>query len=252
MNISINTENCDINNHFLVSEIADSQISIQVEMEKIASVQSKKHVRDKITELIQNELNKFNWLITGHVLIDFTWYLNAVEKQETDKIGDIDNITKPIIDSLIGSKGILIDDSQIAGLYSTWLSRNELISDNILKIDLRFNNDDTLSKNNLRFIQYDGAICVPINIDLDCIKSLFIAKFIIHAKTKTRKVARRIRKLGDNADRSLLCSSHDFHRTRISNFDSRNILSLKELNNMCLLKGLSYFKLIKKYRDFRK
>ena len=46
-----------------------------------------------------------------------------MEKQETDKIGDIDNTSKPIQDALIGPSGILIDDAQIAGLYVVKTSR---------------------------------------------------------------------------------------------------------------------------------
>ena len=103
-----------------------------------------------------------------------------MEKQETDKIGDIDNISKPIQDALIGPSGILIDDAQIAGLYTSWISRNGIIVDNILRIDIRFNNDNTLLKKNLKFIQYNNAICMPFNIDLNDIISLFAAKVIIH------------------------------------------------------------------------
>lgn len=146
MNIKIETENCNYDNHYLIEESADSRIIIHIEMQKIASLQSKKIVRDKIVQLIQNELLKFKWIILGKVIVDFGWYLNAVERQETDKIGDIDNISKPIQDALAGEKGILIDDSQISGLYSFWMSRNEMIVDNILRIEIKFNNDETLKK----------------------------------------------------------------------------------------------------------
>jgi len=136
MKIKIETENCDFDNHFLTEESADSKVILNIEMNRIASLQSRKEIRNEITKLIKNELSKFKWIISGSVLVEFAWYLNAIERQETDRIGDIDNISKPIQDSLTGSNGILIDDAQIRGLYSFWMSRNELISDNLLKIEI--------------------------------------------------------------------------------------------------------------------
>ncbi|MDZ4058895.1 MAG: RusA family crossover junction endodeoxyribonuclease, partial [Bacteroidales bacterium] len=132
MKIKIETENCDFDNHYLIEKSTDGKVILNIEMTKIASLQSRKEIRDQITSLIKNELSKFKWIISGSVVVEFAWYLNAIERQETDKIGDIDNISKPIQDSLTGSNGILIDDAQIRGLYSFWMSRNELISDNIL------------------------------------------------------------------------------------------------------------------------
>lgn len=75
MNIKIETENCNYDSHYLIEELADSKIIIHVEMEKIASLQSKKQVRDQITQLIQNELLKFKWIISGSVVVKFGWYL---------------------------------------------------------------------------------------------------------------------------------------------------------------------------------
>ncbi|MUG92752.1 RusA family crossover junction endodeoxyribonuclease [Scytonema sp. UIC 10036] len=130
MKISTQTENCSYDTQYLIEESADSVIYINLAFEKIVSVQSKKAYKEQICNLIQKELSKFKWIISGSVNIDFTWYLHAVERQETDKVGDIDNITKPILDSLIGPSGVIIDDAQIKALYTYWLSRNELIEDN--------------------------------------------------------------------------------------------------------------------------
>ena len=170
--------------------------------------------------------------------------MNAVEKQETDKIGDIDNISKPIQDALIGPNGIIIDDAQIGGLYTSWLSRNEMIVDNILRIDIRFNNDNVLIKKNLKFIQYNAAICMPINIDASDVKSLFAAKLIIHARNKIRNSALIMKKMGANGDRYLICSDWDYHKSRLNAFDKKDILTLQELNKLCLKRGLSFKKII--------
>ena len=244
MNIKIETENCSYDSNYLIEESANSRIIIHVEMEKIASLQSKKQVRDQITQLIQNELIKFKWIISGSVVVEFGWYLNAVERQETDKLGDIDNISKPIQDSLIGEKGILIDDSQIGGLYSFWMCRNDIISDNILRIDIKFNNDETLKKENLMFIQYDNAICMPLNIDNTDVNNLLGCKMFLHAKRKMRRQSDKVKKKGHNLDTYLKLTSWDFHRTRLGAFDKSKILSFAEFNDLCMNQGLTLKKLI--------
>ncbi len=168
-----------------------------------------------------------------------------MEKQETDKIGDIDNISKPIQDALIGPSGILIDDAQIAGLYTSWISRNGIIVDNILRIDIRFNNDNTLLKKNLKFIQYNNAICMPFNIDLNDIISLFAAKVIIHSRNKTRNHALKIKeRLGSNVDRYLVCSEWDYHKSRLNAFDRKDIMNIEDFNELCFKNGLDFTKII--------
>jgi len=245
MKIKAETINCDFENHFLINEMADSKILLTLEMAKIASVQSKKRVKDEVINLIKSELKKFKWIITGSVLVDFVWYLNAIERQETDKIGDIDNISKPIQDALIGPNGVLVDDAQIGGLYSYWMSRNELVSDNILKIEIKFNNDYVLLKKNLKFIQYDKAICMPLNIDYYSIKSLFTTKLLIHSKRKIRKLAKISKDSGVNVDGTLIRSEWDFHKSRLNGFDRNDILTIDEFNKICLERSLTFSELMK-------
>lgn len=244
MNIKIETINCNYNNNYLIEASTDSKIIINIEMEKIASLQSKKLVREQIKQLIQNELLKFKWIICGSVLVDFIWYLSAVERQETDKIGDIDNISKPIQDALIGEQGILIDDSQIGEFYSFWISKNEMIADNILRIEINFNNDETLKRDNLKFIQYDNAICMPLNIETSNMNNLFNNKIILHVKKKRRTLSKRLKQKGRNFDYYLKLSTYDFHRTRLGNFNKSKILSLDEFNELCMNQGLTFKKLI--------
>lgn len=42
MKIKVETENCDINNNYLIEVSADSTIILKIELERIATVQSKK------------------------------------------------------------------------------------------------------------------------------------------------------------------------------------------------------------------
>jgi Holliday junction resolvase RusA-like endonuclease len=103
--ISLRTKNCDLQQWYVIEELADSEIVLEMEFDQIVSVQSRNEKKTEICEAIQNELSKFEWIVAGSVNVELLWYLHGIERQETDKVGDIDNITKPILDALTGSKG---------------------------------------------------------------------------------------------------------------------------------------------------
>lgn len=234
MKIRIETVNCNFANYYEIEEHSDGEIKITLEFDKIVSRQSKKESIDKLSALIKSELSNFKWIIVGSILVDLTWYLNAVERQETDKVGDIDNITKPIIDSLSGENGVFVDDSQIGGLYSFWMTRNDLIKDNILVIQIKFNNDYILFKENLKFIQYSNATCMPINIDLNNKKDLLVAKIVLSTRNKSRKVAALLKSKGTSSGNILMLSEYEFHRTRLSGFNQKSILTIQQVNKSIL------------------
>lgn len=188
---------------------------------------------------MQEELSKFDWIIAGSVNVELLWYINAVQRQETDKIGDIDNISKPIQDGLVGPNALLIDDSQIGSLYTYWMSRSDVGAHDIVKLSISFNNDTVLEKKNLKFIQYHNAICIPVNIDESNLTDFLIAKMLISSRKLQRRAARKIQSLGANADRYLVCSTYDFHRTRLNTFPTSSILSIDQLNTKAINAGLT-------------
>jgi Holliday junction resolvase RusA-like endonuclease len=243
MKTLIRTQNCDQNNCYLFAESANSEIEIDVKCEKIVSVQSRNAEKVKICSAIQDKLSKFKWIVAGSVNIEICWYLSSTERQETDKVGDLDNITKPIIDSLTGIKGILFDDSQIASLQTLWLSRNEEIPGNSLHIHIYINNDTCMSKENLYFIQYAGPVCLPINVDFNDAKSILGALAVVKGRRAQRTTANRIKNLGENVDYMLVVSTWDIHRTRLGGFDKAQILSYKEFKRMSLEKGFTWRRL---------
>lgn len=252
MKIVISTDNCSFDKHYLIEESASAEITIELEFERIVSMQSKAQRQRDLISLIHDELKKFQWVISDSVTIEITWYLNVVERQETDKVGDLDNITKPLLDSLTGENGVLIDDAQIGSIHTYWLSRNELKADNFVRIKMSFNNDYCFNKSGLIFIQYEGALCTPINVDFNSHKSIFGALSVIKARKLHRFSAGKIKQLGANADRFLVVSSYDIHRTRLNGFDSSKIYSLDKFKEKCKEEGFTYKALLNLRKSVRK
>ena len=147
--IKLNFENCNYNQCNLLDIAANSSLTIELKFENIISLQSRNSTKEHFINLIKNELSKFKWIITGRVSVELVYYINAIERQETDKIADLDNIAKPLLDSITGENGILIDDSQIGLLTSEWIPREENINENIMLIKIDFINDFTVRKEGL-------------------------------------------------------------------------------------------------------
>lgn len=243
--ISAKTSNCDKDNQYLIEEMATAAICLELQFDEIVSAQSRTERKRELAQAIQAELSQFKWLIAGSVQIEFAWYLHGIERQETDKVGDIDNITKPILDSLTGPDGILIDDSQIGSIHTFWMSRNEQISYSILRLDVQFSNDDCLDKNSLVFIQYWHAMCIALNVDFGDHKSIFGALITVRLRKWQRDLARWFRKSGTNADQFLIQSTWEFHRTRVGGFPKERVLSLAQFNQRALTAGLTWVGLCK-------
>lgn len=104
-------ENCSYENSFLIEEYADSKIELRIEIDELVSLQSKVSKKKALAQLIKDEVKKIKWLITGPLAIEFHWYLSHHERHETDRSADLDNLNKPVLDSLTGEEGIMVDDS---------------------------------------------------------------------------------------------------------------------------------------------
>ncbi|MDI9342664.1 MAG: RusA family crossover junction endodeoxyribonuclease [Sediminibacterium sp.] len=239
MKISITNRNCDFDKHYLIEESADSSIEIEIEFERIVTVQSKKSIQDSVTRNILTQLKNYKWLIIGKSQIEMHWFIDSVEKQETDKIGDLDNITKPILDALIGKNGILIDDSQINSIHTTWTTKNALRKDNVVRLIIYFNNDYTVMKENLYFLQTSKVVYSPLNFDINNKEELKGIKLFIEAFKMKRVFSEKFKsQSGVNVKQYLVRSEYEFHRTRLNGFDKSQIIIDTEFDELCTKNGI--------------
>lgn len=144
--VTIKNDNCDQQRMFIHDATATAEIQLEIELDRIVSVQSQRAVREELLAEIRQHLREYQWVCTGSVNVELLWYLNGTLRQETDAIGDIDNITKPVIDALTGKDGILVDDSQIGSLHTYWSSRNLESPKDVLHLRIQFSNDESLRK----------------------------------------------------------------------------------------------------------
>ncbi|AAM38783.1 RusA family crossover junction endodeoxyribonuclease [Xanthomonas citri pv. citri] len=249
--VELVTENCDSSSIYKLEELASAEIKIRLEFDRIVSVQSQKSARDELCSNIRRSLQDFNWICAGQVNLELLWYLHATQRQETDKIGDIDNITKPIIDALTGEKGLLIDDSQIGSMHSFWNSRNHQTEKDVLILRIKFNNDECLKKESLTFIQYSSAVCLPMNVDFRSMRDILGALAVIMFRRGQRRLAAEFRRQGNDFDRALVNSTWEFHRTRLGGMDPARIYRLREFLVKCYEHGLTWRLLLSQSKSLR-
>jgi Holliday junction resolvase RusA-like endonuclease len=237
MTINSICENCDYENQFLINESANSKIELRLELTHLVSLQSRKLKRDELVKSISQELSKFKWQISGAVSIQFYWYLSHYDRHESDKSADLNNLTKPILDALVGEDSLLIDDSQVKELYIEWISKNEDLETSLLRIWIEFNNDFSLKKETLFFVQYYNAMCAAFDTSPADQKNMLGIAVVLWMKRKARRLHSQVPAFNLF---SLTYSVFDFHRTRLQKFKKSKILSLDEFKQFCKANGVGF------------
>jgi hypothetical protein len=178
-------------------------------------------VRDEYLNSIREQFKDIKYLLTGDLVLDVTWLLPAKQRYETDAKSDIDNCLKPIIDAFTGPDGFFIDDCQIRGLYMCW--RHIESGDERLIFDFSFQADQYSLKKDLAFVQLDGALCTPVNLNWPTAAIIMWAE-MLDLNQKSKAI---LEKLGVSYPvvAGFLGGNQPFHRTRVNRF---RLLSLND------------------------
>jgi Holliday junction resolvase RusA-like endonuclease len=122
----------------------------------LASIQNKKEIKKRLKKEIQKITSQSEYIITSNCHININYHCMVTERVKNHGAFDIDNIVKPILDSLSGNNGIIIDDSLFDRVTVNWMyfEMIEKIEIEIEYIDLLYARKDELlfcRKNNWCF-----------------------------------------------------------------------------------------------------
>jgi len=65
--ISVNTANCDRDNHYVIEELATASVSLELHFDEIVSTQYRTARKQELIDAIDAELTRFKWIISGSV-----------------------------------------------------------------------------------------------------------------------------------------------------------------------------------------
>ena len=124
------------------------------------SLQANSQAKTELTAKIRHALSATRYLISGDVQLTVEWWISEEERYESDRAPDIDNILKPLVDSLVGPDAIMVDDNQVKEINCLWRESND--GPQRLDILLQFEDRAWVPKTGLAFVQFQNGLCLPI------------------------------------------------------------------------------------------
>ena len=191
---------------------------------KPVSSQSPSRKKADIVNAIRTVVSPIKYLLSSDVSIKITWFINEDERYESDKAPDVDNIVKPILDTLCGANGILIDDCQAQYVSVHWVDR--YTDAEHLQIEISYEPDAFFCKENIAFVQIEPALCMPFN------KSMKPQALRILLEEMEKQFENRNRILDQGGSyyeaKQYMSIQRLFHKSRVSDFVVVKITDLKQ------------------------
>ena len=196
------------------SDYPPSSDSVQIFGPKPVSLRSNRAYKDVIEESIKVQTRVIPWVCTEDIGIVIEWKINDRERYENPGTPDIDNILKPILDSLCGPEGVLVDDCQVVSLSVTclggWVHGSNSFD---LKLTLpnegMYENNACIPKDEIQMVNIGKNLYLPINKRLETEKGL-VDRYCHWVETKTE----------DLAEEGSLPIRRFFHKGRVGVFET--------------------------------
>lgn len=198
------------------------ELQIQINLAAV-SVQSKAEAKKLLVAAIRSETRPLKYILTGDVSVDIEWLVHERTRYESDTSPDVDNVVKPTLDAFAGPEGLIIDDCQVQSVSVSWIDWTA--AEQQLRITFRYSPDEWTSRAGLRFVQFGGALCLPVADGLpDDILNLVLDHY-----ERMLVMAQHAEVLfGDYyLSRLVLPVQRLFHRTRIHGFPVVNLSELR-------------------------
>ncbi|MBC2732728.1 MAG: RusA family crossover junction endodeoxyribonuclease [Desulfobacteraceae bacterium] len=197
------------------------QIKFEIDKAPV-SLQAKRNKKDDLKEFISKLLEGADYLLTGDVKIEIEWHVHEKKRYETDTSADIDNIIKPLLDSLCGPCGILIDDNQVQCVTCSWLDAYDYAPEKIYII-VNYMDDEFISKEGIIFINIDNSLCLPFNEkNPPKIQKIILNQWLNMFSTKNELISLG---LGYYDAQGVMPIQRVFHKSRLNSF---NIVDINE------------------------
>lgn len=193
------------------------------------SLQSKSAKKNEFKEFVFSLIKGAGFLLSGDVKIIIEWQITEQHRYEHSNAYDVDNIIKPLLDSMSGPEGILVDDNQVQSIECYWMDIYQE-QDEKLIVTIKYMNDEWLYKDGLEFVVFENNLCLPLWSNLKKEHQiLFIESYRAGLELKNNALAAGMdymhASLGSPIQRV-------FHKGRLKGFKVTSVADfLVELNN---------------------
>ena len=101
--------------------------------------------------------------MSGEVEVVITLQVHERERYEGIFSPDVDNIIKPLLDTMCGPKGILVNDCQVQSVRCSWIDWTR--TNHNLLIEIHHEPDAWIPKKDLVWVEFANKLCMPLNTD---------------------------------------------------------------------------------------
>jgi Holliday junction resolvase RusA-like endonuclease len=180
--------------------------------------------KQALTALIKQQTAEKDFLLTGEVHVDIEWLIHEQDRYESQRSPDIDNILKPVLDTLQGPDGVLINDWQVQAISCRWIDWTS--HEEQLEIRIRHMGNEWIEKEGLQFVRLTPTLCMPLNSTLPA-QALLI---ILEVWEKQFRVREKLLELSKDyyAANRVMSVQRPFHISRIRGFPS---IGLEEIRS---------------------
>jgi len=126
---------------------------------KPASIQNKQEDKEKLKHKIHQITKTSPYILTDTCFIDIDYFCNYYKRYKNHGSYDIDNIIKPILDSLNGMDGLIIDDYLFDRVSVNWIDKND--EEDVLQLRIFYPELSYVEKEQLIIYKYDYW-CFPL------------------------------------------------------------------------------------------
>jgi hypothetical protein len=159
------------------------------------------------------------------VKVGIEWTLHEQDRYESDAPPDVDNILKPLLDTLCGPDGVLIDDCQVQSVECHWIDWT--LREQRVEITIDYFSDEWIPKDELYFLHLGKSVYFPINL----IGPAEANQIMIESACRLWSGREEI--LGQGHDyytaKRLMSVQRVFHRSRVTIFQAVESDALREI-----------------------
>lgn len=168
------------------------------------SVQSSRQKKQAFATVVREAAQKHSFLIVDDVRLTVDWVMSEQAKYESDRKADIDNILKPLFDSLCGPDGLLVDDTLIQSFYCGWIDhslKSDILHVRIASVTSEAISEVSIDRSSLVFVEVDQNLFYPLDeslpatirrVLLESIAERFPMRNCLRQLTGSYEVAKRI------------------------------------------------------------
>lgn len=175
-------------------------------------------------EAVRSLVADVPFVIVGDVRLTVEWFVSLQDRYETDATPDVDNILKPLLDSLSGRHGLLVDDCQVQSVSSSWLDANAQ-GQQQHTVSLNYDADDAWPRELLSFVQVGNGLCFPYRTDTP---AAALQMILSHLEMVLEKRAKMLDLGVSHSDASrIMPIQRFFHRSRVRDFPVMHLAELR-------------------------